>query len=54
MAMLMFTVIIIVYYIVFASLGVNVGPYQEKEKKALGLAFIEVILWSVFILLVNA
>lgn len=49
MAMLMFTVIIIVYYIVFASLGVNVGP--PREGKSGGATFIEVILWSVFILL---
>lgn len=50
MAMLMLTVIIVVYYIVFASLGVNMGPYQEGKKSS-GAAFIEIILWSVFILL---
>ena len=31
MAMLMLTVIIVVYYIVFASLGVNMGPSQRKK-----------------------
>lgn len=51
MAMLMLTVIIVVYYIVFASLGVNMGPSPEGKKSG-GAAFIEIILWSVFILLV--
>ena len=52
MALIMLSVIIIVYYLVFASLGAGMSPSGEgAPKKNGGAAFIEVILWSVFILL---
>ena len=46
----MLSVIIIVFYVTFASLGVMLVPLDGKGKSG-GAAFIEVILWSMFILL---
>lgn len=51
MALVMLSVIIIVFYVTFASLGVSVGPSPDGKGKSGGAAFIEIILWSMFILL---
>ena len=51
-ALLFLTVMIVVFYLVFASLGVGMGPSEGTQSKGGGAAFIEVVLWSMFILLI--
>jgi len=47
--LLIITVIIIAYYVLFASLGINNKPQVAVTP---GLSFIETLMWSIFILLV--
>ena len=45
------SVILILYYLLFASLGVDRGSSDTSEGSSKSVMFLEILLWSVFILL---
>jgi len=52
MVLIVLTIVIIAYYILFASLGVAGGKSTGEASNGEGIVFLEVLLWGVFVLLV--
>ena len=52
-AVIIFSVIIIVYYVIFASLGISGSEAPvASDSQSSGIVFIEIVMWSVFIVLI--
>lgn len=49
--LIIITIIILAYYFIFTSLGIKVNAVSNSQNSGGGIAFIEALMWSVFILL---
>ena len=49
--LIILAVIIILYYVLFASLGGTWGTVEQGATKTMGLGFLEILLWGVFLAL---